>query len=73
MPVVIVDALELVDVAHHQRDRLVQSHRVLPHVVQTILEGAPVLDLSEPVGEGNFPQFVVKVRQLLLACRQCVL
>src|SRR5215210_2411099 len=45
--VVVVYALELVDVAHDERYRLVQSNRMVPHVVKPLIQGAPVLDLSE--------------------------
>jgi hypothetical protein len=36
--VIVVDRLELVDVAHHDRHRLVQSDRVTPHLSQPVLE-----------------------------------
>ena len=68
MSELVVYRLEFVDVAHNQRDRLVQAHRVLPHVVQTLLQRASVFDLGQAVGEGNLPQFVVKLRQLFVPC-----
>jgi hypothetical protein len=50
MPVVVVHALELVDVAHDDRYRLVQPHGMAPHLLQPILERAPVLDSRQPIG-----------------------
>src|SRR6266513_3922231 len=46
--VVVVYALELVDVAHDERDRLVETDGMLPHVVETILQRASVVDLRKP-------------------------
>src|SRR5690349_23325667 len=40
MPVLVVHALELVDVAHDDSDGLVQPDRVLPHLVEAVLERA---------------------------------
>jgi len=48
--VVVVYALELVDVAHDKRDGLVEPHRMQPHLMQTLVQGAPVLDLGQSVG-----------------------
>ena len=67
---IVVHALEPVYVAHNQRDRFMQSNRVQPHLVQTLLERASVLHLGEPVGEGDLPQLVVQLRQLFFSCRQ---
>src|SRR5882762_6892282 len=49
--VVIVDGLELVDVAHHDRHRLMQTNGVVPLLLQTFLERPPILDSSQSVGE----------------------
>src|SRR6185369_13346515 len=47
VPVVVVYALELVDVADDQGDGLVKPHRMLPHLVQMQLQGSTVFDLRE--------------------------
>jgi hypothetical protein len=38
VPVVVVHALELVDVAHDDCHRLMESDRVAPHLLETVLE-----------------------------------
>jgi hypothetical protein len=38
MAVGVVHALELVDVAHHERNRLVQTNRVAPYFLEPLLE-----------------------------------
>ena len=62
MAVIVVYTLELVDVAHHQRDGLVEPHRVLPHLVQTLVQGASVLDLGQSIGERHPCQLVIQHR-----------
>lgn len=60
VPVVVVYALELVDIAHHQRDGLVEPHRMLPHLVQALVEGASVLDLGKSIGERHPLQLFIR-------------
>src|SRR6478672_1724510 len=49
MPVSVVHFLEMIDVAHHARYRLVQPVRMLEHLVQLRLERATIIDFGEPV------------------------
>ena len=62
----------MIDVAHDHRDWLVQPQRVLEHLVQPLLEGAPVVDAGETVGE-NAEELVVHFRQFLLPLGQILL
>src|SRR2546423_3323325 len=64
--VVVVYALELVDVAHDERDRLVEAHGMLPHLVQALVQGAPVLDLRETISERDLLQLFIQLRQFFL-------
>src|SRR5450759_162397 len=60
----VVYALELVDVAHDERDGFVEPHRALPHLMQAVFQAAPVVDLGKSVGKGYPQQLVVEHRQL---------
>src|SRR5450756_350973 len=58
----VVYALELVDVAHDERDGLVEPQRMLPHLMQAVFQTAPVVDVRKAVGEGYPPQLLVRLR-----------
>src|SRR5688500_12168146 len=64
--VVVVHALEFVDVANDERDGLVQPRRMLPHLVQSLLERPSVVDAGQSIGERYRPQLVVQLRKLPL-------
>src|SRR5450755_3467575 len=50
VPVRIVDALEVIDVEHRERELFVEARRVLEHFVENFVEMAPIEDARERIG-----------------------
>src|SRR5258705_4121084 len=64
VPVVVVYSLELVDVADDERYRLVEPHRMLPHLVEMQFQGPSIFYLRQAICDGYQPPPVVQVRRL---------
>ena len=73
MPVRVVHALELVEIAHHEREGLLQALRMREHLVDAFVEVAAVVQAGERVGLRHVAQSVVHLEQLLLALFERVL
>ena len=64
MPVRVIDTLEHVEVAHHARERLVETDRMLERLFQPFLEAPAVVDAGEGVGARDAHELVVDGEQL---------
>ena len=79
----VVVALEVIGVDHQQSQRRALPQRLLPGLVQAVIEGPAIGDSGEAVAQGLRPQLLVGVLQvrgtrlhdvleLLIACAQAV-
>ena len=73
VPVGVVDALEVIQVAHHARERLAEPLGVLEHLLQPLVQVAAVVEPREPVGLRHVAQPLVDLEQLALALLQRLL
>ncbi len=64
MAVVVVVKLELVDIDHHQRQRLLRAQAAAPLAGQTFVETAPVGDAGQPVLHAHSAQLFGALRDL---------
>ncbi len=71
--VLVVHALEPVQVAHDAGERFGQAARVLEHLVEPLLQMAAVVDRRQRIGLRHVPQPLVRLEQLPLALLERVL
>jgi hypothetical protein len=73
MPVAVVVGLEVVEVAHHQRQRFAAAARAQPFLAQTGVEAAAVRQARQAVLAAQALEFVVGLAQFLGALRDLLL
>ena len=67
MTVAVVEQLEMIDIDHHQRQRLLPIGRAFPLVVELTVEAAPIGESGEAVKARQLLQVLVGDLQFLLA------